>query len=410
MSCATTCPVSVIPQGQLKSDRLSQAASFYLLGSITVSFLAGSSAPTPLYPIYQAEWGLSPFAIAFVFGIYAVAVLAALLVAGRLSDYVGRRPVLIVATAVQAATMLLFAFADGLSALVAARVIQGLSTGAAIAAVGAGMLDIDKARGAVANSVAPASGTALGGVLAGLMVHYLPAPTHLVYLVLAAIFVAQVIGVVLMPESMPPRAGAMASLRPQFSLPAATRQPTLVAAPVLIAVWALAGFYGSLGPSLVRSSFGLDSSLLGGVALFVLAGVAGIAVLLTQRLEPRTLMIYGATVLLAGVAIAVNSLSYQSATMFFLGTALAGSGFGTGFQGAIRTVVPLAAPHERAGVLSVIFVVSYLAMGVPAVIAGYLVARQGDLFVTAREFGAVIMVLAALALVGTLRRAFRQRS
>ncbi len=410
MSCATTCPVSVIPQGQLKSDRLSQAASFYLLGSITVSFLAGSSAPTPLYPIYQAEWGLSPFAIAFVFGIYAVAVLAALLVAGRLSDYLGRRPVLIVATAVQAATMLLFAFADGLSALVAARVIQGLSTGAAIAAVGAGMLDIDKARGAVANSVAPASGTALGGVLAGLMVHYVPAPTHLVYAVLAAIFVAQVIGVVLMPESMPPRAGAMASLRPQFSLPAATRQPTLVAAPVLIAVWALAGFYGSLGPSLVRSSFGLDSSLLGGVALFVLAGVAGIAVLLTQRLEPRTLMIYGATVLLAGVAIAVNSLSYQSATMFFLGTALAGSGFGTGFQGAIRTVVPLAAPHERAGVLSVIFVVSYLAMGVPAVIAGYLVARQGDLFVTAREFGAVIMVLAALALVGTLRRAFRQRS
>src|SRR5713226_8483012 len=410
MSCATTCPVSVIPQGQLKSDRLSQAASFYLLGSITVSFLAGSSAPTPLYPIYQAEWGLSPFAIAFVFGIYAVAVLGALLVAGRLSDYLGRRPVLIVATAVQAATMLLFAFADGLSALVAARVIQALSTGAAIAAVGAGMLDIDKARGAVANSVAPASGTALGGVLAGLMVHYVPAPTHLVYAVLAAIFVAQVIGVVLMPESMPPRAGAMASLRPQFSLPAATRQPILVAAPVLIAVWSLAGFYGSLGPSLVQSSFGLDSSLQGGIALFVLAGSGGISVLLTQRLEGRTLMIYGATVLLVGVALAVNSLSYHSATAFFLGTALAGSGFGTGFQGAIRTVVPLAAPQERGGVLSVIFVVSYLAMGLPAVVAGYLVARSGDLFLAAREFGAVVMVLAALALIGTLRRTSSQRS
>jgi len=381
-----------------------------LLASITVSYLASSSAPTPLYPIYQAEWGFSPLAITFVFGIYAVAVLGALLVAGRLSDFLGRRPVLIVATMVQAATMLLFAFADGLSTLVAARVIQGLSTGAAIAAVGAGMLDIDKARGAVANSVAPATGTALGGVLAGLMVHYLPAPTHLVYLVLAAIFVAQVIGVVLMPESIPRRAGAIASLRPQFSLPAATRQPILVAAPVLIAVWALAGFYGSLGPSLVRSSFGLDSSLLGGIALFVLAGIAGISVLLTQRLEPRPLMIYGATALLAGVAIAVNSLSYQSATMFFLGTALAGSGFGAGFQGAIRTVVPLAAPQERAGVLSVIFVISYLAMGLPAVIAGYFVVRQGDLLLTAREFGAVVMVLAALALIGTLRRTFRQRS
>jgi predicted MFS family arabinose efflux permease len=115
-------------------------------------------------------------------------------------------------------------------------------------------------------------------------------------------------------------------------------------------------------------------------------------------------MIYGATVLLVGAALAVNSLSYHSATAFFLGTALAGSGFGTGFQGAIRTVVPLAAPRERGGVLSVIFVVSYLAMGLPAVVAGYLVARSGDLFLTAREFGAVVMVLAALALIGTLRR------
>src|SRR3989442_1377878 len=93
-------------------------------------------------------------------------------------------------------------------------------------------------------------------------------------------------------------------------------------------------------------------------------------------------------------------LSFPSPPAFFLRTALAGSGFGTGFQAAIRTVVPLAAPQERAGVLSVIFVVSYLAMGLPAVIAGYFVARQGDLFMTAREFGAAVLVLAALALIG----------
>src|SRR2546426_10927817 len=227
------------------------------------------------------------------------------------------------------------------------------------------------------------------------MLHSLPAPTQLVYFLLAAIFVAQVVGVLLMPESMPPRAGAMASLRPRFSLPAATRQPILVVAPVLIAVWALAGFYGSLAPSLVRSSFGLDSSLLGGIALFVLAGSAGISVLLTQRLEPRTLMIYGATVLFAGVGLAVGSLSYHSATAFFLGTALAGSGFGTGFQGAIKTVVPLAAPQERGGVLSVIFVVSYLAMGLPAEVLRSLGAQHGELFLTSRELGVGGMVVAA---------------
>src|SRR5712672_4283214 len=148
------CTASATSPSQVKSAHLSPMAPLYLLASITVSYLASSSAPTPLYPIYQGEWGFSAVAISFVFGIYAIAVLGALLVAGRLSDYVGRRPVLIVATAIQAATMFLFAFADGLSDLIAARVIQGLATGAAIAAVGAGMLDMDEARGAVANSVA----------------------------------------------------------------------------------------------------------------------------------------------------------------------------------------------------------------------------------------------------------------
>src|SRR2546422_7782924 len=119
MSCAATVPVSL--PSQLKSGGLSRAASLYLLASITVSYLASSSAPTPLYPIYQAEWGFSSLAISLVFGIYAVAVLGALLVAGRLSDYLGRHPVLIVATAVQAGAMVLFAFSDGLSTPLCAR-------------------------------------------------------------------------------------------------------------------------------------------------------------------------------------------------------------------------------------------------------------------------------------------------
>src|SRR3981189_3484861 len=161
MNCAATTPVKIIPLRQLKSGGLSRGASLYLLASITVSFLASSSAPTPLYPIYQGEWGFSAVAISFVFGIYAIAVLGALLVAGRLSDYIGRRPVLIVATAIQAATMLLFAFAVGLATLLAARGIQGLAHGPAIAAVGAGMLDMDRAPGAGAHSAAPAAGTAL---------------------------------------------------------------------------------------------------------------------------------------------------------------------------------------------------------------------------------------------------------
>jgi len=168
--------------------QLSPAASFFLLASLTVSFLAGSSAPSPLYPIYMAKWGLSPIEVTLIFGIYAAAVLLALLIAGRLSDHLGRRPVLLVATIAQVFTMLLFAIATTVTGLLVARVVQGLTTGAAIGAVGAAMIDLDKSRGTVANAVAPPFGTALGGILAGVLVQYLPFPTVLVYGVLGVTF------------------------------------------------------------------------------------------------------------------------------------------------------------------------------------------------------------------------------
>jgi predicted MFS family arabinose efflux permease len=381
---------------------LSPRASFFLVASITVSFLAGSLAPTPLYPVYQAEWGFSALTTTEIFGIYALALLGSLLVAGRLSDHVGRRPVLIVATLVQAVVMLMFATANGVAALMLGRVVQGLATGAALGAVGAGMLDLDKARGPIANAVTPPLGTGAGGLLAGLLVHYLPAPTLLVYFVLATVFVLQALGVIFMAETVTRRAGAVASLKPRFGLPAAARAPMLIAAPVLIAAWSLAGFYASLIPALTRSVFGFDPSLASGIAAFAFAGSGAATVLALGSRAPRTVMAYGAFALIAGTAAAMGALGAQSATGFFLATAVAGSGFGAGFQGAVRTVLPTAKAHERAGVLSVVFVVSYLAMGVPAIIAGFLVSRGAQLLATAQEFGAVVAILSALALAGTL--------
>ena len=383
---------------------ISSKAAFYLLASITVTFLAGSSAPTPLYTLYQAEWGFSPIVVTVVFGSYAVALLGALLVVGRLSDHIGRRPVLIAAIAVQAASMVVFALADGVGALILARIVQGLSTGAALAAVGAGMLDIDKTKGGIANSVAPPIGTSLGGLVGGLMVHYLPAPAQLIYIVLGAIFVLQGVGIYAMSESNPPREGALASLRPRFSVPPATRGPLLLAIPVLIAVWSMGGFYASLGPRLVHAVFGLDAPLLGGLALFVLAASGGVTVLALRHVVPRRTLTFGAAMLLVGTAVVVAALGAHSAWLFFVGTALAGIGFGAGFQGALRSVVMLAAPAESAGVLAILFVISYLAMGVPAIIAGWAIVETGNILATAQGFGVVVMVLAALALAGSLLR------
>jgi predicted MFS family arabinose efflux permease len=380
---------------------LSPAASFYLLASITLAFLAGSAVPTPLYPLYQSLWGLSPVMITVVFGVYALAVLAGLLVAGRLSDHVGRRPVLIAATLAQVMAMLLFAIAASAAGLVLARIVQGLTTGAALSAVGAAMIDLNKSRGTVANAVAPPFGSAIGGIVAGFFVQFLPAPTHLVYAALAAVFVAQAVGLTFVKEPISRKAGAWSSLKPQLALPSAAREPLLLALPVLIAVWALGGLYASLGPTLLRGMLNSNAPLLGGLALFVLAASGGIAVLLLQNLEARKMMTLGSVSLLGGVGLVVLALAYSEVALFFLGTAVAGVGFGTGFQGAVRTVVGVAAPHERAGTLSIVFIVSYIALGVPAIIAGATV-RHGNLLATAQVFGAVIMALAAAALIASV--------
>jgi MFS family permease len=382
--------------------------AFALNISVLVFLLAGSSAPTPLYAVYQREWGFSPITVTVVFGIYALAVLSALLVVGSLSDHVGRRPVLAVALVVQAGTMVVFATAVGVPELVAARVLQGLSIGAALGAIGAGLVDLDRTKGTLANGVAALAGTATGAIGSGLFVQYLPDPARLVYVVLLAVFLAQAVGVLFMAESGTRRPGALSSLRLELALPKAARPALLAAVPALVAVWALAGFYGSLAPSLVRLLAGSGSFVLGGLALSALAGSGSLTVLLVRDTAPNRVMLLGTAALAAGVGTTLAAISVGSTTAFFAGTVISGVGFGAAFQGALRTVVPLAAAHERAGVLSTLYVVSYLAMGLPAVAGGVLVVHGGGLLTTGREYGGAVIGLALLAMGALLWQGHRE--
>ncbi len=400
--------VDSVPVGPVPARRdRSGTPALVLLASLIVSLLASSSAPTPLYAVYQASWGFSPITTTVVFGVYAVSVLAALLTLGKVSDHIGRRPVLLTTLAVQVVAMLVFATADGVTALLVARVVQGIATGAALGAIGAAMLDVDPRRGTFANAVAPGMGTATGALVSALAVRYLPAPTHLIYLVLLAVFAVQTLGVALLRETVTRVPGALASLRPEIKLPRTVRGPMLAAAPVLLAVWALAALYGALGPALVSRLTGSKSVVLGGLGLFLLAGVAALAVVALRGVRPRTVMLIGIVALVTGVVVTLVALSAMSPALFFVGTVISGAGFGSGFQGGIRTVVPLAAAHERSGVLSLLYVVSYLGLGVPAVAAGFRIVYGAGLVGAAREYGVALIVLAAVALVGLSRNVDR---
>ncbi|TYB35423.1 MFS transporter [Micromonospora sp. AP08] len=381
------------------SRRLTPNVALLLLASIIVSFVAAATAPSPLYGIYQGRWHFSPITTTVVFAVYSVAVLATLLTVGKLSDHVGRRPVLLAAIAVQMISLVIFVFAGGVPTLVAARVVQGIAAGAATGAAAAAMLDVDRSRGTLANSISPGIGTGVGALLSALLVQYLPAPTRLVYLVLLVVLLVQGVGVVLMAETVTPMAGALRSLRPEIRLPRAVRGPMLVVAPVVFAVWALAGFFGALGPALVRAL--MNSSIVaGGLSIFIFAVFGSVTILVLRDRAARTVMLTGITALVLGMIITLVSVSADSIAGFFVGLAFGGVGFGGGFQGSLKTVTPLVEAHERASVLSLLYIVSYVGFGLPTVIAGFLVVHGGGLRRTAEEYAVAVIVLAAVALLG----------
>src|SRR6218665_159257 len=150
--------------GTAPRGRLSGGAAFLLLASIVMSFLAASTAPSPLYGLYREMWGFSALMLTFVFAVYAFALLGGLLVFGALSHHLGRRPVLLAALLLELAALGLFWRADGVGWLIAARLLQGLATGIATATLSAALLDLDRERGALVNSVAPMLGMAVGAL------------------------------------------------------------------------------------------------------------------------------------------------------------------------------------------------------------------------------------------------------
>ncbi|HEV7206069.1 MAG TPA: MFS transporter [Jatrophihabitans sp.] len=379
---------------------LPRAAAFWLVAATTAGLLAASSAPSPLYPVLQREFGFSSLTLTAIFAVYVLALLISLLTVGRLSDFVGRRPVLAGALVVEAASMALFLGADGVGWLVAARVVQGLATGAAVGVLGAYLLDLqpgDGSRlGSLVNSVAPTSGLGLGAIVTGLLVQYAPHPTRLVFAILTGLFVLLALLVAALPETVRREPGALAALRPKVAVPPRARRAFAAAVPTMVSTWALGGLMLSVGGSLLGAVFGVTDHAAVGLVIGLFAASGAAAALATRDLQPAPMTRLGTVALVAGVALFIVALAVTSLTVFVVAALVAGAGFGSAFLGALRSLTQLAEPHERAALLSAVYVVSYIAFSVPAVVAGLLITHEG-LRDTSLGYGAFVAVTALIA-------------
>jgi MFS family permease len=372
--------------------------AFVLIGVLLGAVTFAASAPSPLYAVYQQRYGFSATTLTAVFAVYALALILALLLTGSLSDRVGRRPVLLASLVLLVLAMLTFAAGDGVGWLVLARVLQGTGTGVATGTLSAMLLDLQHRPGAgpTVSSVAPSFGLGAGVVGAGALVQYGPAPRTLVFWLLLAVFVLAAVSLLAIPETVPYTPGWLRDLRPRVGVPVAARATFVVMAPIVVACWALAGFYLSLGPSLAISLSGSTDRLVTGLPLVALFAAGGVTSVLTPHWPADRSVLLGAAAFAVGVGVTVAAIGAGALWLLVLGSAVAGAGFGPAFAGALRSLAPLVGPTERAGLLTAVYVTAYLAFSAPALVAG-LAATHVGLRDTADGYAVVVIVLALAA-------------
>jgi MFS family permease len=402
-------PAASAAGGKARRPTLPRTAAFWLVAGVLFLLFFAAAAPSPLYGVYQARWRFSALTLTAVFAAYALLLLVTLLVFGSLSDYLGRRRVILAGLVMAAAACGLFLAAHGVGLLFAARALHGAAVGTATSALGAALIDLQpegSRRAPVVTTGASMLGLAAGGLGTSALVQYGPAPTRLIWWLLLGADLAAAAAVLAMPETTPGRPGVLASLRPRVAVPRQARGTFAIALPCLIAVWMTSGFYLALGPSLAAQVLRSPDLLWGGLVIFLLNGIGTAATVALRGASGPAAMLAGCLALLAGTAVTLAAIQATSAAAFLAGTAVAGAGFGSAMLGTFRTISTRAAPGQRAGLIAAYYIASYVAFSIPVVAAGVATTHDG-LHRTALVYGTVIAILAAVAAASLI---FRRRS
>lgn len=390
---------------------------FVLMALVVLVALMSSATPSPLYVDYQETWGTSGTTVTVVYAVYAVAVLFPLLFLGRLSDAIGRRPVILAGLVLLVVSMVLLAAAPSVAWLIAGRVVQGSAVGLVTGSAAAAIIELHptgNARvGALVNSSTTNFGIAAGVLLSGAVATSSSSPLVHPYVVIGVATVALLLGVVLVvPETSGTGPGTLRdAVRVQrLAVPAAVRPAFVLAAVCVIVSWSVGGVFLGLGGAIAKDLVGRSDYLVTGLVVACLQGAAGLAQLVWNlRAGPslwRRGVVVGTGTLIAGVAAASVALQAGTVRGFVLASAVTGLGMGLLFLMGTTLVAQHAPDGARGETFSALFVIAYLSLGVPAVLAALLSEVVG-LTTAFHLLAAAVSVIAAGALVAVVRSRVR---
>lgn len=374
--------------------------------ALVVTF-AASAAPIPLYGLYREENGLTVLDLSLTAVAYFAGAVTALLVLGRLSDHLGRRPVVLLSLGLAAAGSIVLLDVPDVLPLILGRVLLGLACGLASSTTTTFIVDNAPSDppwlAAAVSSSAPMVGLTIGALGSGVLIEYGPMPRTLPYVIVIAGLVASAGLVMRSRETAQRREGVLGSLRPTIALPMQSRALFPVATCTFIATWALGGFYQAFGPAMATDQLGSTNALISAAVFSSLMAPTALGGPIAGRLTPagaQRVGMIGFTLSVWGVLL---SLWSGAVVPFLVASALTGIAQGVVLTGSIRTLVSPAAPSERAGVFSVIYATSYAGAAVPSFVAGQL-SKTFSLIEIATGYGLLAAVACGITLLAAIRR------
>jgi MFS family permease len=382
---------------------------FALLAYALAAIMAGTTLPTPMYALYAEHMHFAVLTTTVIYATYAGGVLFALLVFGRWSDAVGRRPLLLAGVGFALASAAVFLFADSVPTLLVGRVLSGLSagifTGTATAAVIEAAPPNWRGRAAGVATVANIGGLGIGPVLAGLLVEYAPEPLRLSFIVHIVLAVLAGVAVLIVPETSQ-RTGRIGLQR--LSIPIEVRSVFVVAGLAAFAGFAVTGLFAAVAPSFLATVVGIDNHAVAGAVACSIFAASAVAQLSGQRLPPQRAVAIGCAILVLGMAILAVALHFSSLPGLIVAAVVAGVGQGISFCRGLAAVAELAPADRRAEVSSSYFVVAYVAISLPVVGEG-LAAQHWGLRTAGVSFAVAIAILSTICLAAILREESRSR-
>ena len=359
--------------------RVSRRAAFWVVALSMAALTAFSTAPSALYGIYAREDHLTSMTITLVYALYAAGILVSLLLIGHVSDWYGRRIVLVPAMLAAVVATLVFVGSSMLPTLLAGRLLTGLAVGAALAAATAYLADLDSGAGAVAtrrsqivSTVANVGGLAVGPLFAEVLVEHLGFDAQSVYLAFSVLLTLAAVGITVAPE-VRPAASPRPRYRPQrLSMPAGARAEFGAALTGDFLVFTVFGVFAGLASAFLTGTLHHTSPVLAGLAVFISFGSGALTQATTMTWPLRRLLSFGIPTLVLGLAVVVSAawLSSPSLALFLLGAALVGVGSGAIYRSTLTVVLTTAPTSERAAALALFFVVGYVGLSLPVVAAG----------------------------------------